>query len=106
MGFHADFVKENGNPSLGNAKFIIELDEETKKVQRNLFVRNDDWAKKRDEYVARRCFEELGYEAFCRYVNLNKIDVENMGKFVPCKAVERQCSFDCWKFADCVLKGA
>ena len=69
----------------------------------------DAWIKMRDEYVARRCFEEIGYESFYlktspeRYYDISYMR-DNL-EFVPCKAADHQCTFDCVKFAECVLNG-
>ena len=72
----------------------------------------DAYIRMRDEYVARRCFEEIGYDMFlartepkdyeCNY------DISYMRKqneFIPCKSADHQCTFDCVKFAECALQG-
>ena len=70
----------------------------------------DAYIRMRDEYVARRCFEEIGYEMFLAHTQPGKAyDISymrNMEEFVPCRSADRQCAFDCCKYAECVLQGA
>ena len=70
----------------------------------------DAYIRMRDEYVARRCFEEIGYEMFLAHTKPGKIyDISymrNMEEFVPCRSADRQCAFDCCKYAECALQGA
>ena len=69
----------------------------------------DAYIRMRDEYVARRCFEEIGYEMFLTHTQPGKTyDISylrNMEEFVPCRSADRQCAFDCCKYAECVLQG-
>ena len=68
----------------------------------------DEYIKMRDEYVARRCFKEIGYESFLNHTQPNNSYnisyMRGQEEFVPCKSADRQCSFDCHKFAECVLQ--
>ena len=70
----------------------------------------DAYIRMRDEYVARRCFEEIGYEMFLAHTQPGKTyDISymrNMEEFVPCRSADRQCAFDCCKYAECALQGA
>ena len=70
----------------------------------------DTYIRMRDEYVARRCFEEIGYEMFLAHTQPGKAyDISymrNMEEFVPCRSADRQCAFDCCKYAECALQGA
>ena len=70
----------------------------------------DEYIKMRDEYVARRCFKEIGYESFLNHTQPNNSYnisyMRGQEEFVPCKSADRQCSFDCPKFAECVLQVA
>ena len=70
----------------------------------------DAYIRMRDEYVARRCFEEIGYEMFLTHTQPGKTyDISymrNMEEFVPCRSADRQCAFDCCKYAECALQGA
>lgn len=70
----------------------------------------DAYIRMRDEYVARRCFEEIGYEMFLAHTKPGKTyDISymrNMEEFVPCRSADRQCAFDCCKYAECALQGA
>lgn len=69
----------------------------------------DTWIRMRDEYVARRCFEEIGYESF--YVRTTPdrcYDISYMrtqDEFVPCKSADRQCSMECHRYIECALRG-
>ena len=69
----------------------------------------DAYIRMRDEYVARRCFEEIGYEMFLVHTKPGKTyDISymrDMEEFVPCRSADRQCAFDCCKYAECVLQG-
>ena len=70
----------------------------------------DAYIRMRDEYVARRCFEEIGYEMFLAHTEPGKTyDISymrDMEEFVPCRSADRQCAFDCCKYAECALQGA
>lgn len=70
----------------------------------------DAYIRMRDEYVARRCFEEIGYEMFLAHTQPGKTyDISymrDMEEFVPCRSADRQCAFDCCKYAECALQGA
>ena len=70
----------------------------------------DAYIRMRDEYVARRCFEEIGYEMFLAHTKPSKTyDISymrDMEEFVPCRSADRQCAFDCCKYAECALQGA
>ena len=69
----------------------------------------DAYIRMRDEYVARRCFEEIGYEMFLAHTKPSKTyDISymrDMEEFVPCRSADRQCAFDCCKYAECALQG-
>lgn len=63
----------------------------------------------RDEYVARRCFEEIGYDMFLTHTKPsgNKYEISymrNSEEFIPCKSADKQCSFDCPKFKECAIE--
>lgn len=70
----------------------------------------DAYIRMRDEYVVRRCFEEIGYEMFLAHTKPGKTyDISymrDMEEFVPCRSADRQCAFDCCKYAECALQGA
>ena len=96
----------------GSISMDIEFDEngkikadpaEPSREERNAYIRM------RDEYVARRCFEEIGYEMFLAHTKPGKTyDISymrDMEEFVPCRSADRQCAFDCCKYAECVLQG-
>ena len=97
----------------GSTSMDIEFDEngkikadpaEPSREERDAYIRM------RDEYVARRCFEEIGYEMFLAHTQPGKTyDISymrNMEEFVPCRSADRQCAFDCCKYAECALQGA
>jgi hypothetical protein len=100
----------------GHISVNIERDEETGKVKEDpaepTRAEKDAWIAMRDEYVARRCFNEIGYESFlfhtkpydheCNY-DISYLREED--EFVPCKSADKQCAFDCVKFAECALNG-
>ena len=72
----------------------------------------DNWIAMRDEYVARRCFNEIGYESFlfhtkpCDYESAYDIShLREEDEFVPCLSADRQCMMTCHKYAECALQG-
>ena len=73
----------------------------------------DNYIIMRDKYIARRCFEEIGYEMFLTHTNPERLfcekydisDMRNQDEFVPCKSADRQCSFDCHRYIECALRG-
>lgn len=97
---------------------IVEFDwdEETGKVKEDpdepTRTEKDAYIKMRDEYVARRCFYEIGYESFlfhtkpkdyeCNY-DISYMRIED--EFVPCKSADSQCNMFCHRFAECALNG-
>ena len=91
----------------------FDWDEETGKIKEDpdepTRAEKDAYIKMRDEYVARRCFYEIGYESFyLRTSPDHYYDISYMRdnlEFVPCKAADHQCTFDCVKFAECALNG-
>lgn len=97
------------------AETIVEFDwdEETGKIKEDpdepTRAEKDTYIRMRDEYVARRCFYEIGYESFYLRTSPNRYyDISYMRdnlEFVPCKAADHQCTFDCVKFAECALNG-
>lgn len=101
------------NPD-GSISINIEWDEKTGKIKdypdEPTRVERDNYIIMRDKYIARRCFEELGYEMFLAHTNPDKTyDISymrSMDEFVPCNSANRQCSFDCHRYAECVINGA
>lgn len=98
------------NPD-GSISMDIEWDEKTGKVKdypdEPTRVEKDTYIIMRDKYIARRCFEEIGYEMFLAHTNPDKTyDISNMriqDEFVPCKSADHQCNFYCHRYADCVI---
>ena len=100
------------------AETIVEFDwdEKTGKIKEDpdepTRAEKDAYIKMRDEYVARRCFYEIGYESFLFHTrpkdykcNYDISYMRNEIEFIPCKSADRQCTFDCPKFAECVING-
>ena len=94
----------------------FDWDEETGKIkedpQEPTRAEKDAYIKMRDEYVARRCFYEIGYESFLAHTRLKDYPCDydisymrNEIEFIPCKSADGQCSFDCPKFAECAING-
>lgn len=85
---------------------IKEDPDEPTRAEKNAYI------KMRDEYVARRCFYEIGYESFLFHTQPHDYkcdyDISYMREsieFIPCKSADHQCTFDCPKFAECALQG-
>lgn len=93
----------------GSISVDIEWDEKTGKIKEYAGeptrAEKDAYIMMRDEYVARRVFEEVGYEAFLAHTNPDKTyDISFLrNELFPCQSADKQCSFDCPKFADCAL---
>jgi hypothetical protein len=94
----------------------FDWDEETGKIkedpQEPTRAEKDAYIKMRDEYVARRCFYEIGYESFLAHTRPKDYECDydisymrNEIEFIPCKSADGQCIFDCPKFAECALNG-
>ena len=94
----------------------FDWDEETGKIKEDpeepTRAEKDAYIKMRDEYVARRCFYEIGYESFLFHTqpkdyecNYDISYMRNEIEFIPCKSADGQCTFDCPKFAECALNG-
>ena len=69
----------------------------------------DAYIRMRDEYVARRCFEEIGYEMFLAHTkpkdyecNYDISYMREQNEFIPCKSADRQCSFYCPQYWCCI----
>lgn len=87
----------------------FDWDEETGKIKEDpdepTRAEKDAYIMMRDEYVARRVFEEIGYEAFLQHTKPDKTyDISFLrNELFPCNSADHQCSFDCVKFAECAL---
>ena len=69
----------------------------------------DAYIRMRDEYVARRCFEEIGYESFLFHTQPHDYEcnydisyMREQNEFIPCKSADRQCSFYCPQYWCCI----
>jgi hypothetical protein len=105
-------VKHNEDGSMSvtiiqdeNGKIIPDPEEPTR-------AEKDAYIKMRDEYTARRCFYEIGYESFLAHTqpkdykcNYDISYMRNEIEFIPCKSADGQCVFDCPKFAECAING-
>ena len=94
----------------------FDWDEETGKIKEDpdepTRAEKDAYIMMRDEYVARRCFYEIGYESFLFHTqpkdyecNYDISYMRNEIEFIPCKSADGQCTFDCPKFAECAING-
>ena len=64
----------------------------------------DSFCRARDEYVARRCFQELGYEVFLAKSGERVKYLRDELEFVPCKSADGQCSFYCPRYQECMFE--
>ena len=94
----------------------FEWDEEAGKIKEDpnepTRAEKDVFIRMRDEYVARRCFYEIGYESFLAHTkkpdykcNYDISYLRDSIEFIPCKSADHQCTFYCMKFAECALNG-
>ena len=81
-----------------NGKILPDPDEPTR-------AEKDAWIMMRDEYIARRVFAEIGYEAFLDYMVPGRTyDISFLrDELFPCESLDEQCSMFCPKYADCPL---
>lgn len=97
----------------GSTIVDIEWDEETGKIKEDpdepTRAEKDAYIKMRDEYTARRCFYEIGYESFLFHTkpydyecNYDISYMREQNEFVPCKSVDGQCSFYCPQYWCCI----
>lgn len=82
-----------------NGKILPDPDEPTR-------AEKDAWIMMRDEYVARRVFAEIGYEAFLSHTTPGRTyDISFLrDELFPCESLDEQCSMFCPKYADCPYK--
>ena len=99
-------VKRNED---GSATVRIEQDENGKILpdpEEPTRAEKDAYIMMRDEYIARRVFEEIGYEAFLDYtVPGRTYDISFLrDELFPCESLDEQCSMLCPNYADCPYK--
>ena len=82
-----------------NGKILPDPDEPTR-------AEKDAWIMMRDEYVARRVFAEIGYEAFLSHTTPSRTyDISFLrDELFPCESLDEQCSMFCPKYAECPYK--
>ena len=82
-----------------NGKILPDPNEPTR-------AEKDAYIMMRDEYIARRVFAEIGYEAFLDYtVPGRTYDISFLrDELFPCESLDEQCSMLCPKYADCPYK--
>lgn len=101
----------------GSMSVDFEIDDETGKIKEDAEepsrAEKDAWIKMRDEYIAMRCFYEIGYDSFLFHTKPHdyecNYDISYMRKsdrFVPCLSADRQCMLTCHRFMKCAINGA
>ena len=82
-----------------NGKILPDPDEPTR-------AEKDAYIMMRDEYIARRVFAEIGYEAFLDYtVPGRTYDISFLrDELFPCESLDEQCFMFCPKYAECPYK--
>lgn len=82
-----------------NGKILPDPDEPTR-------AEKDAYIMMRDEYIARRVFAEIGYEAFLSHTAPGRTyDISFLrDELFPCESLDEQCSMFCPKYADCPYK--
>lgn len=100
-------VKRNED---GSTSVSIEWDEETGKIKEDpdepTRAEKDAYIMMRDEYIARRVFAEIGYEAFLSHTIPGRTyDISFLrDELFPCESLDEQCSIFCPKYAECPYK--
>ena len=115
MGFSSDFKKEMlkqgirdpfaaslalfAEKSTRNADGSISYKLDSQDPREPTRAEKDEWIIKRDEYVAHRCFYEIGYDMFLAHTKPgDAYDISHMrdlDEFVPCRSADRQCAMFC-----------
>ena len=83
---------------------VIEDQTEEDKLLEPTKEEKENWRRMRDEYVARRCFYEIGWDSFEWHVRNATVDLSWMlesAEFVPCESIDSQCMIYCPFFGDC-----
>ena len=82
-----------------NGKILPDPDEPTR-AEKNAYIMM------RNEYIARRVFAEIGYEAFLDYtVPGRTYDISFLrDELFPCESLDEQCAIFCPKYAECPYK--
>ena len=94
------FTKRCRKDDNGSMIVDIEWDEKTGKIKEDpaepTRAEKDAWIKMRDEYIARRCFYEVGYEVFLAQTESKDVlYMRDLDEFVPCRSADRQCAMFC-----------
>ena len=97
------FKKRCRSNADGSIRVSIEWDEKTGKIKEDpeepTRAEKDAWIRMRDEYIARRCFYEIGYDMFLAHTKPgDTYDISYMrdlDEFVPCRSADRQCAMFC-----------
>lgn len=96
----------------GSMSVSIDWDEETGKIKDDpaepTRAEKDAWIKMRDEYIASRCFYEIGYDSFLFHTKPHDYEcsydisyMRELDEFVPCHSADAQCMLTCHRFVDC-----
>jgi hypothetical protein len=89
-----------------NADGSISVELRSDDLDEPIRVEKDRWIRMRDEYIARRCFYEIGYDAFLERTESrgSAYDIDYMrndDEFLPCRSADRQCSLFCKWIGEC-----
>lgn len=62
-------------------------------------VEDNGYFEKLNLYVAKRIFNEIGYQEFLRYINVRHLeDLIEQDEYISCKAADGQCNIFCKYF--------
>lgn len=100
----------------GSMSVDFEIDDETGKIKEDAEepsrAEKDAWIKMRDEYIAMRCFYEVGYDSFLFHTkphdyecNYDVSYMRKLDRFVPCLSADGQCMLTCHRFMKCAING-
>ena len=98
----------------GSMSVDFEIDDETGKIKEDAEepsrAEKDAWIKMRDEYIAMRCFYEVGYDSFLFHTkphdyecNYDVSYMRKLDRFVPCLSADGQCMLTCHRFMKCAI---
>lgn len=93
LQFDIDFSRIN--PKLPSSRAFIKEGDIYKPNPDYVKADNSKYLQDKKEYIAKRIFEEIGYQEYLIYCNKNHLD---SSKYLPCESADSQCNIYCKKF--------
>lgn len=91
-----DEIELNGKKV--KCKRLLEMTEEERALEPTLEEKRA-YNLKRDDFKARRIFEECGYDWFVQFVHMNEPQLDYLlDELYPCESADAQCNLFCKRF--------